>query len=179
MYKVEAKLEYEKNVSSFTAFKEEEKTTVLCTVDGPFHLPTRNEDLEALTVDVKWKGQDLKEEKYNARLIKSILDEFIIKNLDASKGLCVCLFVTGSSKWSLICGLNAALLGLVRCGIPLRSMFYAVTQQDVVYVFDDDKMVNYHFMGILQHGELPVCSEYKLNYTKEVIRFSIRDQHTI
>ncbi|KAF9764794.1 Exosome complex exonuclease RRP46 like protein [Nosema granulosis] len=168
MYKIEAKLETHHNVSSFSCFDDSNSTTGFCTVDGPVYLPNRKEN--SLAIDVKVRGLC----KYYNHIIQSVVEHFVLLELDASKSISLSLFLTGSDKYSLVCGINASLLALVNLGIPLKGLFYGIQVEDCVYIYDDQKVVFWHQIGPNRSD-----SEDLFEYTKEVVRFSIRDQHTI
>lgn len=171
MYKIESHLK--ESVSSFRVFDDVDSTTSYCTVEGPF--PSRFDNYASLLVEVKWRGQDPKMGKYYSHLLKSILEKFILLELDSSKSISISLYLTGSSKYSLLCGINASLLGLISLGIPLRGMFYGIQTNDKLLVYDEEKEIFHH--SVDSSGEY--TKEDILEYTKEVIRFTIRDQHTV
>ncbi|EOB12195.1 rnase ph [Nosema bombycis CQ1] len=175
MYKIDINLK--NNISSLTISENDLKTTALCTVEGPIH--SRNENFDFLTVDVKWRSQDPKQGKYFSNILKSILEHFILRELDLCRSICISIYVTGSPKFTFLSGVNVALIGLINTGIPLKGMFYGIQNGDKVEIYDKNEKVFEHFLKDgNEYGEGEDVNDL-LRYTKEVINFNITQQHTI
>ncbi|KAH9411518.1 putative 3'exoribonuclease [Ordospora pajunii] len=161
-------------------------TTVFCVVHGPLDSVHRNSDPLKAALDVRWKDSVVINgriyDKYFSSVMTSILSKYVILELDGGKTIQLALNAAGSTRNTLFCAVNAALLALVDSGIPLRTMFYASSSfgyEEEVFVFDADGKISFgHSFGPIEDSSIKNASSL-LGYVKDAQRFALKPKFSL
>ncbi|KAM0687382.1 exosome non-catalytic core subunit rrp46 [Conglomerata obtusa] len=151
-----AKLNTLKNCSGSSTFTFN-GTQVICSITGPTDCPYRFENPNAPYIKIDWRESNVVHSKtidrYFSHIIEQIITMFILP-IDTLKMIQISFYVIPACRNTLFCAVNACLLACVQAGIPLKSMFCAVSSFDVeeevfVYGLRDGCEVFCHGFGEL------------------------------